>query len=294
VSSEEGQGTSDEKTANKASLVSDRLSDPDAKVALSLFRLVAYDPDTDTSLVHCLPFTGRTHQLRIHLAHLGFPIANDERYGGRIRVSWREYRRSLGLDEYDDSKRLASEYETESSATTQTQSDIHAAQDTKQDVESEEEKRLRLWKQSYEPTCLFCQDITSGIWTDRFHFIRGNQEEVTDDMDAVLPQRDSTLPAVSSLEDSREQPTEHGAEVESSQHAIEDVDSHETSKPFEIPRLENGHIDMTKYPKTINIDPEREAIWLHAYKYEGPGFAYQVFLPDFAGIASFDIPSFQK
>ena len=35
-----------------------------------------------TSLVLCAPVTGRTHQIRAHLAHAGCPIANDERYGG--------------------------------------------------------------------------------------------------------------------------------------------------------------------------------------------------------------------
>ncbi len=44
---------------------------------------------------------------------------------------------------------------------------------------------------------------------------------------------------------------------------------------------------------STDIDPEREAIWLHAYKYEGPGFAFQVLLPDFAdGLTTFEIPSF--
>jgi 23S rRNA pseudouridine955/2504/2580 synthase len=33
------------------------------------------------SLVQCLPLTGRTHQIRVHLASEGFPIAGDERYG---------------------------------------------------------------------------------------------------------------------------------------------------------------------------------------------------------------------
>jgi RluA family pseudouridine synthase len=34
------------------------------------------------SIVECHPITGRTHQIRVHLAHLGFPISNDSFYGG--------------------------------------------------------------------------------------------------------------------------------------------------------------------------------------------------------------------
>jgi 23S rRNA pseudouridine955/2504/2580 synthase len=33
------------------------------------------------SLLQCEPATGRTHQIRVHLQSLGFPIAGDERYG---------------------------------------------------------------------------------------------------------------------------------------------------------------------------------------------------------------------
>jgi 23S rRNA pseudouridine1911/1915/1917 synthase len=33
------------------------------------------------TLVECMPITGRTHQIRVHLAHLGHPIIGDDLYG---------------------------------------------------------------------------------------------------------------------------------------------------------------------------------------------------------------------
>ncbi len=38
------------------------------------------------SLLSCYPLTGRTHQIRVHLKHIGFPIVSDEKYGGRKTV----------------------------------------------------------------------------------------------------------------------------------------------------------------------------------------------------------------
>ena len=35
------------------------------------------------SLVHCRLHTGRTHQIRVHLAHQGYPLAGDTLYGGQ-------------------------------------------------------------------------------------------------------------------------------------------------------------------------------------------------------------------
>ena len=36
----------------------------------------------DISIVECEPITGRTHQLRVHLSHIGHPIVGDDFYGG--------------------------------------------------------------------------------------------------------------------------------------------------------------------------------------------------------------------
>jgi 23S rRNA pseudouridine1911/1915/1917 synthase len=40
----------------------------------------------DLTLVEALPVTGRTHQIRVHLAETGHPILGDDLYGGAARV----------------------------------------------------------------------------------------------------------------------------------------------------------------------------------------------------------------
>ncbi|KAH8984155.1 pseudouridine synthase [Lactarius hatsudake] len=53
---------------------------PDGKAAKTIFTRLHYDKDTNTSVLHCRPLTGRSHQIRVHLQYLGYPIANDPVY----------------------------------------------------------------------------------------------------------------------------------------------------------------------------------------------------------------------
>jgi tRNA pseudouridine synthase 9 len=50
-----------------------------------------YDEKSNTSVVICKPRTGRTHQIRIHLRYLGYPIANDPCYGGIVYNDLKEF-----------------------------------------------------------------------------------------------------------------------------------------------------------------------------------------------------------
>ncbi len=54
-------------------------ADPKGKSAQTDYRVL--EVTADRSLVVLLPHTGRTHQLRVHLAHLGTPILGDRVYG---------------------------------------------------------------------------------------------------------------------------------------------------------------------------------------------------------------------
>ncbi len=50
------------------------------KPSLTRYRLLSYDAAADLSRVELEPFTGRSHQLRVHLMSLGHPIVGDELY----------------------------------------------------------------------------------------------------------------------------------------------------------------------------------------------------------------------
>lgn len=50
------------------------------KTAKTLYDPIKYLAQTDTSRVSLEPITGRSHQLRVHLAHIGHPITGDKLY----------------------------------------------------------------------------------------------------------------------------------------------------------------------------------------------------------------------
>ncbi|MFC3070290.1 RluA family pseudouridine synthase [Phenylobacterium soli] len=58
---------------------------PDAETAFTRYRTLA--EGTGAALVELEPQTGRMHQLRVHLASIGRPIAGDARYGGALTVA---------------------------------------------------------------------------------------------------------------------------------------------------------------------------------------------------------------
>jgi 23S rRNA pseudouridine1911/1915/1917 synthase len=57
---------------------------PDADRALTEYRVLAVG--NGHTLVQARPITGRTHQLRVHFAHIGHPITGDDLYGSPSSV----------------------------------------------------------------------------------------------------------------------------------------------------------------------------------------------------------------
>jgi len=54
---------------------------PDGKASRTFIKPLQYFPEHNMTLVEASPFTGRTHQIRVHLFHVKHPIVGDPIYG---------------------------------------------------------------------------------------------------------------------------------------------------------------------------------------------------------------------
>lgn len=50
------------------------------KEAITDYKLLHHDEESESSLIHCILHTGRTHQIRVHMHHIGCPIIGDVIY----------------------------------------------------------------------------------------------------------------------------------------------------------------------------------------------------------------------
>lgn len=67
---------------------------PDGKRAVTRYETLC---PGSVSLVRLWPLTGRTHQLRVHLAHIGCPVLGDPQYGAAAGVTQQLCARTLRL-----------------------------------------------------------------------------------------------------------------------------------------------------------------------------------------------------
>ncbi len=65
---------------------------PEGKPSVTEFTVL--ERTGERTLLALRPITGRTHQLRLHCAHMGYPILGDPQYGNEASM---EYSRQLGL-----------------------------------------------------------------------------------------------------------------------------------------------------------------------------------------------------
>jgi 23S rRNA pseudouridine1911/1915/1917 synthase len=65
------------------------------KESRTAFRVIA--TGTGATLIEARPFTGRTHQIRVHLSHCDLPIIGDAPYGGEAAARMMLHCRSMAF-----------------------------------------------------------------------------------------------------------------------------------------------------------------------------------------------------
>ena len=80
-----------------------KLTDTIGKHSLTKYKKICYN--APFSYIELYPYTGRTHQLRVHLSHIGHPIFLDESYGGGKNKS-KSFHRKYDLLINDSMKKI--------------------------------------------------------------------------------------------------------------------------------------------------------------------------------------------
>jgi len=73
-------------SANRLKRAVVSINQPDAREAITHYNVVRHldgsgEGEANASLIECRLETGRTHQIRVHLAHIGHPLIGDQDYG---------------------------------------------------------------------------------------------------------------------------------------------------------------------------------------------------------------------
>lgn len=69
------------KDSSKSQVYISSTKKPGYKDILTEYTVISSDSKTNTSILEVLLHTGRTHQIRAHLSHIGYPIIGDGKYG---------------------------------------------------------------------------------------------------------------------------------------------------------------------------------------------------------------------
>lgn len=230
--------------------------DPKGKESRTVFQRLSYNGRS--SVVRCLPLTGRTHQIRVHLQFLGFPILNDPIYGSSAWGPNRAKGGLVGMSNEELLEALIEEHRSKES--------LHLL-----DLPDEEVSG----KHGLKTEC----KVSAQEHSDQITVLESSGG-ASDDSSCKVPLG--------------EVKAEHSQELNKSTSAVEsegEMNGAQKEKNLfsdETPRTEKSNSfvrdNLCGECKIVRPDPtEKDLImYLHALRYKGPDFEYSTQLPDWA------------
>ncbi|XP_008284563.1 pseudouridylate synthase RPUSD2 [Stegastes partitus] len=220
--------------------------DPKGKDCRTVFQRLSFNGKT--SVVRCLPLTGRTHQIRVHLQYLGFPIINDPIYGAS---AWGPHRGKGGHIGKSDDELLQALVEE------------HRSQES-----------LNLLDMTDD-----CIGVTQEAEKKKI-------SDNTDRTDGPDESGRSCQTQVDKKSDSTETENTKNTSVRESQSPLStNSNGNQTEAADSALKTPQGSRDhLCSECKLVRPDPtEKELVmYLHALRYKGPDFEYSTSLPDWA------------
>ncbi|XP_016140484.1 pseudouridylate synthase RPUSD2 [Sinocyclocheilus grahami] len=230
--------------------------DPKGKESRTVFQRLRYNGRS--SVVRCLPLTGRTHQIRVHLQFLGFPILNDPIYGSS---AWGPNRAKGGLVGMSDEELLEALIKEHCST-----ENLHLLDLPDEEVLGKQGPKTECIDGVQEHNDQITAPASSGVVCDD-GLRKLTQVEVKAERSQELHKSTSAAETADKM---------NGA------HKENDSVSDEASRTAKSNAFVRDN--LCGECKIVRPDPtEKDLImYLHALRYKGPDFEYTTKMPDWA------------
>ncbi|XP_067335133.1 RNA pseudouridylate synthase domain-containing protein 2 isoform X2 [Channa argus] len=244
--------------------------DPKGKECRTIFQRLSFNGKT--SVVRCLPLTGRTHQIRVHLQYLGFPILRDPIYGS---LAWGPNRGKAGLVGKSNEELLQALVEEHCS-----QESLYLLDIPNDGIEIVKEAGKSSMSEKKDKAESSSEPNKSGESCHRETDACGDDTKLSTKMMTGYISSNETVDEVNQ---GPADPNSNKSSLKESQSPVlSKSNGNQTDSTLKIPPGTRDH--LCSECKLVRPDPKEKDLimYLHALRYKGPDFEYATCLPEWA------------
>ncbi|XP_050528832.1 pseudouridylate synthase RPUSD2-like [Daktulosphaira vitifoliae] len=232
------------------------------KSCSTTFQLVGYNEETNMSVVLCFPHSGRMHQIRVHLQYLGFPVKNDPLYNHVVFGPEKGRGGIIGKTDEQLIHDLINIHNAENWLGMDGDSDL---------------TMLPLMK-NVESCAPATSTESDEKKTTQYKDLNKLQESTTSSEQHQSREGKTILPIV----DSKTAITQH--RLDSGLNASTQTEQDVLDKEYDSEKITYDPHCYECRVKFRDPKPKDLVMYLHAWKYSGPGWSYETTLPVWANV----------